>query len=449
MPPLTTPRRRQKQADGSRRRQFASSPTLSSAPESGDEGGSEPQHQSGCHQRSITTSIFGSSPAKADTAARKSPSSTMTKTTSNGNTSTATKLGGQSIDQYPITRMVLDLEKKDQEAQEKYDSLKKKYRDLDAALWKSTKEREKEKSVVASDYKEFQDALDGARKALRTERKKADQIHAENDSLLTQFADHMSTIEALEAKNSKTKAKCESLEAAHAAILEELAAEKQKVNESNNVRSPEYDALVQKLEREQNKAKELRTTNESLIAVLAAQAQEKDDLDKMLEEKTYESWIFRCAVAVIYKDSPSDERVKMGKLIRDVLFYLRDKRRRERAAEQQGDDDGNSQQEYGENGQDEEQEQEQGQVFEAASQHGEPGPEMPDAGDSGPVSEDMPLSGRRTGLKRHRGTEIMDHGDYFAVSDDTDDETPLADVLNKRAKKLKTMSAHEEAPSVD
>lgn len=373
----------------------------------------------------------------------------MTKTTSNGNTSTATKLGGQSIDQYPITRMVLDLEKKDQEAQEKYDSLKKKYRDLDAALWKSTKEREKEKSVVASDYKEFQDALDGARKALRTERKKADQIHAENDSLLTQFADHMSTIEALEAKNSKTKAKCESLEAAHAAILEELAAEKQKVNESNNVRSPEYDALVQKLEREQNKAKELRTTNESLIAVLAAQAQEKDDLDKMLEEKTYESWIFRCAVAVIYKDSPSDERVKMGKLIRDVLFYLRDKRRRERAAEQQGDDDGNSQQEYGENGQDEEQEQEQGQVFEAASQHGEPGPEMPDAGDSGPVSEDMPLSGRRTGLKRHRGTEIMDHGDYFAVSDDTDDETPLADVLNKRAKKLKTMSAHEEAPSVD
>ncbi|KAL7820655.1 hypothetical protein V8C26DRAFT_440353 [Trichoderma gracile] len=431
MPPVTTPRGRQKQANDSRRVRFASSPTPPSAPGSRDEGLPRRGQQKG-----LKESIFRPSPEKAGLVPRKSPSSTKTKTT--------TEASDRSIDQYPVTKLVLDLERREQQAQDKYDSLKKKFRELDAALELSNKERKKEKSIVEGDYRELQDALNAATKELRREKKRSDEIRTKNESLLNELADYEDTIEDLKVENSTAKANLETLEAAHIAIQKELAAEKQKVKQkSNNIQSAEHDALVRQLEQEQNKTKEMRATNESLASVLEAQAQEKDALAKMLEEKTYESWIFRCAVGVIYKDSPVDERLKMGKLIRDVIFYLCDKRQRERLAEQQQADDDET-----DNQEDEDDGQEQEQAVEAAPHHEQPGPEVSDAGDSGLDSEDLPLGGRATRQKRHRARR-MDYSDYFATSDDSDDEKPLVQVLKKRAKKLKTTSSHKEASSAD
>ncbi|PTB69154.1 hypothetical protein BBK36DRAFT_1139233 [Trichoderma citrinoviride] len=434
---VTTPRGRQKQADGSKR-----------TPNSGDEQGSPSQHQGRSHQRGLKGSVIRLSPWKNNAATGNDASSSSTQTET---TSTTTEASEQSIDQYPVTRLVLALEKREQNAQDKYNSLEKRCQELDVALQLSIKEREREASIYGADYRKFKAALNGARKELDKEKAKADEAHTTNESLLRVLAAHASTIETLNAENSEAKAKCESLRAAHDAILEELEAEKHKVQEVN-IRTSAYDALLQQLEKEQEKAKELHTANESLAADLAAQTQEKEFAAKMLEEKTYESWIFRCAVAVIYKDSPSKERVKMGKLIRDVLFYLRDKRQRERARQQQqedSDEDGNGQQQGSGDGQYEEQ-QEQGQVVESsAPQHEEPTcPETPGGGgDSGHDSEDLPLSGRETRPKRCRTLGSMEYSDYFAASDDSDDEKPLVDVLKKRAKKLRTMASHEEASS--
>ncbi|KAK1251723.1 hypothetical protein MKX07_007202 [Trichoderma sp. CBMAI-0711] len=444
MPPVTTPRGRQKQANGSNRAQLASPPTLPSAPESGDE---EAPNSRQSQQRCLKEPpLFGSSPARNGISARKEPSSPKTKAT--------TKACEESIiDQYPVTRLVLDLEKREQQAQGKYDRLKNKYRELDAALELSNKEREKEKSVVEADYRHFQDALTAATNELKKERKKADKVRTENESLLADIAAYENTIEALEEELCTAEADVEEIKTAQIALRKELAAEKHKANqESNSIQSLEHEALQRQLEQEQNKARELRATNESLVSVLEAQAQEKNLLARMLDEKTYESWIFRCAVGVIYKDSPSNERVKMGKLIRDVIMYLCEKRQRERLAEQQAgddddDDDGSSQKED-KDGQDEEHEQEREQdEVEAAPQHGQPDSEMTDARDSGLDSEDLPLSGRATRSKRHRRMQRTDYSDYFATSDDTDDEKPLVEVLNKRAKKLKTTSSLEEASS--
>jgi predicted nucleic acid-binding Zn-ribbon protein len=421
-------------------------------PSATESGGEEAPNSRQSQQRGLKKEpLFGSSPARNGISAHKeSSSSPKTKAT--------TKAREESIiDQYPVARLVLDLEKREQQAQGKYDSLKKKYRELDAALELSNKEREKEKSVVEADYRHFQDALTAATNELKKERKRADNVRTENESLSADIAAYENTIEALEEELCIAEADVEEIKTAQIALRKELAAEKHKASqESKSIQSIEHEALQRQLEQEQNKAKELRATNESLVSVLEAQAQEKNLLARMLEEKTYESWIFRCAVGVIYKDSPSNERVKMGKLIRDVIMYLCEKRRRERLVEQQAgddddnddDDDGSSQKEDGD-GQDEEQEQEreQGEV-EAAPQHGQPGLEMTDARDSGLDSEDLPLSERATRSKRHRSLQRTDYSDYFATSDDTDDEKPLVEVLKKRAKKLKTTSSHDEASSV-
>lgn len=97
------------------------------------------------------------------------------------------------------------------------------------------------------------------------------------------------------------------------------------------------DDMARQLEEEKDKVKELQSQNESLVKDLAAASERKDFLTKMLEEKTYESWIFRCALAVVFKSTPSTrERVSMRKLICDCFAALKQKYQQDRAL-QQGD----------------------------------------------------------------------------------------------------------------
>ncbi|KAH0529444.1 hypothetical protein TsFJ059_004189 [Trichoderma semiorbis] len=57
----------------------------------------------------------------------------------------------------------------------------------------------------------------------------------------------------------------------------------------------------------------------------------------MLEETFYELWIFRCALAVVFKSTPSTrERVSMRKLICDCFAALKQKYQQDHAP-QQGD----------------------------------------------------------------------------------------------------------------
>lgn len=97
------------------------------------------------------------------------------------------------------------------------------------------------------------------------------------------------------------------------------------------------DDMAKQLEEEKDKVKELESKNESLAKDLAAASERNAFLTKMLEEKTYESWIFRCALAVVFKSTPSTrERVSMRKLICDCFAALKQKYQQDRAL-QQGD----------------------------------------------------------------------------------------------------------------
>ncbi|KAF3068205.1 hypothetical protein CFAM422_008092 [Trichoderma lentiforme] len=97
------------------------------------------------------------------------------------------------------------------------------------------------------------------------------------------------------------------------------------------------DDMAKRLEEEKDKGKELESKNESLANDLAAASERMAFLTKLLEEKTYESWIFRCALAVVFKSTPSTrERVSMRKLICDCFAALKQKYQQDRAL-QQGD----------------------------------------------------------------------------------------------------------------
>lgn len=97
------------------------------------------------------------------------------------------------------------------------------------------------------------------------------------------------------------------------------------------------DDMEKQLEEEKDKVEGLQCENESLEKDLAAATERKDFLAKMLEEKSYESWIFRCALAVVFKATPSTrERVTMRKLICDCFAALQQNYQQDRAL-QQGD----------------------------------------------------------------------------------------------------------------
>ncbi|UKZ49937.1 hypothetical protein TrVGV298_004192 [Trichoderma virens] len=192
------------------------------------------------------------------------------------------------------------------------------------------------------------------------------------------------------------------------------------------------DALTKQLEQEKNKFKELQAKNESLSG-------EKAMLAKMLEEKTYESWIFRCAVAVVYKATPSArERVSMRQLIRDVFARLHENYQRGREAQE---DAGAQDQNNKNNG---------NQVSEQAAESLPQQEESLLTAGAGKVdsdSEDMPLRDRKSLQKSQKRPRMTKGKGDRPSDDDSDEDQALFHVLKKKAKKLKIMPSRKESAS--
>ncbi|KAL7938742.1 hypothetical protein V8C35DRAFT_328701 [Trichoderma chlorosporum] len=197
------------------------------------------------------------------------------------------------------------------------------------------------------------------------------------------------------------------------------------------------DALAKQLEEEKDKVRELQAKNEILDIDLVTTFYENTALSKMLEEKSYESWIFRCALAVVFKLAPSTrERVAMRKLISDVLAYLREKYQRERAAQE------------GDRAQDQ---NDSNRVSEEAAERSESSlwqedrPSVSVDGELDSDSEDLPLRNRKARQKRPR---VKDEMEDRASDEDSDDDQPLLHILKKRAKKLKMMPSREKSSTI-
>ncbi|KAH6605917.1 hypothetical protein Trco_005070 [Trichoderma cornu-damae] len=257
-----------------------------------------------------------------------------------------------SSNPYPLSRQVFNLEKREQEAQDKCKFLEKEYQELAVTVERLTTARDEERS--------------------------------------------------------DNEARCKSLEAANAASLEQLKEEKDKLED-------------------------LCIKNESLAADLAAASEEKTFLTEMLEEKTHESYVFRCALAVVFKLTPSiRERITFRDLLRDVLLHYYNKRQKER----QNQENQNQHQES------------QGQEQNDTTMDSEPPPQQEQQQDSSPWTSDAAESdvgSKDLRLRRKRPWAAR----AKRSSGDTDDDMPLIDVLKKRPKKSKTMSSsHGETSSV-
>ncbi|KAL6817840.1 hypothetical protein J3E69DRAFT_369525 [Trichoderma sp. SZMC 28015] len=208
-----------------------------------------------------------------------------------------------------------------------------------------------------------------------------------------------------------------------------------------NVLKAANDDMAKQLEEGKDEVKELQSKNESLIKELAAASERNTFLTKMLEEKTYESWIFRCALAVVFKSTPSArERVSMRKLICDCFAALKQKYQQDRAL-QQGD-----QQEESiclSDAGDLYSDSEETPLREIAAKKKRPRvAEEKDSRISSDDSEQKPLKKKAAQKKRAREPEKKDN----RVSKEDSDDQPLFSVLKKRAKKLKIMPSREESP---
>ncbi|PKK53542.1 hypothetical protein CI102_1537 [Trichoderma harzianum] len=235
------------------------------------------------------------------------------------------------------------------------------------------------------------------------------------------------------------------------------------------------DDMAKQLEEEKDKVKELESKNESLAKDLAAASERNAFLTKMLEEKTYESWIFRCALAVVFKSTPSTrERVSMRKLICDCFAALKQKYQQDRAL-QQGDQ---TQDQNNSNRVSEEAAQRDESSLEIAAKKKRPRvaeerdsrvssddseekslkkktaqkkrPQVVEERDSlvsSDDSEEKPLKMKAAQKKRAREAEKKDN--RVSKEDSDDDDQPLFNILKRRVKKLKVMPSREKSLSFD
>lgn len=237
--------------------------------------------------------------------------------------------------QYPLSRQVLNLERREREAQLKYSSLEEKCRELSLALERTTKE----KHEMQASY----------------------------------------------------EARCQ------LADVKAIAVNKQ-------------------LNKERDKVEVLTEKNENLIADLAAASEKITSMEKMLEEKTHESYIFRCAYRVVFKCSLS---IKEKSTIRGVLSRVIDRRQaeRRREVEAQANRDRN---------QNDEERQLESSTLESSSNLAT----VTEAADSNSrVSLPRVLSFRESNRQLKRIQRRYKH-----VPSDSDDDMPLLDVRKKRAK---------------
>ncbi|UKZ67362.1 uncharacterized protein TrAtP1_008523 [Trichoderma atroviride] len=200
--------------------------------------------------------------------------------------------------QYPLSRQVQNLERREREAQRKCSRLEEKCRELSLALERMTKERDEDKTSLEQ----------------RCQLAEAKSISVEAE-LKKQYDLCVANYEASEAE--------------------------QKLAMSNL--NSQFDRERKKVEQLCEKNLTLQNENVNLTIELAAMSDKYASSEMMLEEKTHESHLYRCAYSTVFKCSIS---VKEKCTIRDVLVRvigrMRDEKRRQRerrANQDQNEDD--------------------------------------------------------------------------------------------------------------
>ncbi|RFU75543.1 hypothetical protein TARUN_6696 [Trichoderma arundinaceum] len=222
--------------------------------------------------------------------------------------------------------------------------------------------------------------------------------------------------------------KCQELSLAMDNMREEIERERSECKAIYQKLEEAMNRAMTQLEDERGKSKELSMRSESLVADLAAASEENTLLTKMLEEKTWESRVFRCAYTAVFKLCPSiSDRIDLRNVLARTILLYRAK------AQQERENQGNQ-------GQDESASNE---TSEPLSQQESP-TSVSDAAESDLDSEDLPLSRKRS---RTAQDEQSSHGDQ-ASDKDTDEDMPLSFVRRKRAKTVKAAPLSDEESSL-
>ncbi|PNP37414.1 hypothetical protein TGAMA5MH_10713 [Trichoderma gamsii] len=274
--------------------------------------------------------------------------------------------------QYPLSRQVQNLERREREAQRKCNSLEEKCRELSLALEHMTKERDEDKTNLEQ----------------RCGLAEAKLISVEAE-LKKQYDMCVAKYEASEAE------------------------QKLAIRNLNNHLKKERQKTEQLCER--NLA--LHDENANLTTELAAMSDKYASSEIMLKEKTLESRLYRCAYSTVFKYSIS---IKEKCTVRDVLVRvigcMRDERRRERESQAiQGQDD-------------EQEAQPEHSTLESSLFVSSSSVEAAAKIDDSSLGLSSPSSRR----KRVMANQDGDQGS----SEVSDDDMPLIDLRRKRAKKF-------------
>lgn len=177
-------------------------------------------------------------------------------------------------------------------------------------------------------------------------------------------------------------------------------------------------SVIKQLKKEKNKVKELNEKNEDLVTNLAAASEKNTHLEKMLEEKTHESYVFRCAYRIVSKCSLSiKEKCSIYGVLKRVIERCQAERQREIEAQASRDRDQKN----------EEDAQLEPSTLESSLFVSSSSVDAAAEVDDSSLGLSSPSSRRKRLLKNE--------DDDQASSEDSDD-MPLLDLRRKRAKKF-------------
>ncbi|KAL7924929.1 hypothetical protein ACQKWADRAFT_311099 [Trichoderma austrokoningii] len=233
----------------------------------------------------------------------------------------------------------------------------------------------------------------------------------------------------LEQREREAQLKCTRLEEK----CHELSSELERIKEMKHNMEASYEArcqlaesrtisVVKQLKEKRNRITELHQKNDDLIADLAAAAEKNSSLAKDLEEKTHESYVFRCAYRVVFKCSVSikEKCTIYGVLLRVIERYRAE---RQRENEAQADRDRNQKAEEA---------QPEFSALEASTPESSLFVSASGVDDAAEV-DDSTLGLSSPSSRRKRLLKTKDEDE--ASSEDSED-MPLFDIRRKRAKRF-------------
>jgi hypothetical protein len=187
-------------------------------------------------------------------------------------------------------------------------------------------------------------------------------------------------------------------------------------------------AVIKELNEERYIVKELNDKNENLATDLTTASEKIVSLEKMLEEKTYESYVFRCAYRVVFKFTISiKEKCTLQGVLKRVIERCQTERQRELEAQADRDRD--------QNNEEEEEAEEEEVVAQLDSSTQESSLFVSSSSvDAAAEVEDSSLGLSSPSSRRKRLLEAK--GENQVSSEDSDEDMPLLDLRRKRAKQL-------------